>query len=69
MMEGHEIVRAWKEWLNSEEGRKASNPYTLGDSSHSHRYLENRLHGAFEAGIRAAEDRQGISAATNSGDA
>jgi len=55
---GSQIVAAWQEWLNSEDGRKAANPETLGTSLSARQYLENRLNSAFQAGIRAAENAQ-----------
>lgn len=54
-MEGTKIVVAWKEWLDSEEGRNASDPTSLGTSLSARQYLENRLNRAFHAGIKAAE--------------
>jgi hypothetical protein len=54
-MEGPEIVIAWKAWLDSEEGRKAVDPYTLGATNGARQYLQNRLECAFQAGIKAAQ--------------
>lgn len=54
-MEGPKIVMAWKEWLDSIEGRKASDPYSLGAGNGARQYLENRLQNAFLAGVKAAE--------------
>lgn len=53
-MEGKTIVMEWKQWLDSEEGRKASDPQTLGTTLSARQYLENRLERAFQAGIKAA---------------
>lgn len=51
-MDGTKIVAAWKEWLDSEEGRKASDPTTIGAPATFRQYLENRLERAFQAGVK-----------------
>jgi hypothetical protein len=52
-MDGAKITAAWKEWLNSEEGQKASDPNTLTSTLSARTYLENRLERAFHAGMKA----------------
>ncbi len=49
-MDVTKIAAAWEEWLESEEGKRASDVGTLkpGDSH----YLNNRLERAFQAGMR-----------------
>jgi hypothetical protein len=54
-MEGPQIVTAWKHWLESDEGKSTSNPFTLPPGENARQYLKNRLERAFQAGIRAAE--------------
>lgn len=54
-MEGPQIVTEWKHWLESPEGKGASNPFTLPPGENARQYLKNRLERAFQAGIRAAE--------------
>jgi hypothetical protein len=56
-MEGPQIVTAWKHWLESDEGKSTSNPFTLPPGENARQYLKNRLERAFQAGIRAAERR------------
>jgi len=51
-MDGTKIAAAWKEWLDSEEGRKASDPTTIGAPLPFRQYLEARLERAFQAGVR-----------------
>ena len=51
-MDGTKIAAAWKEWLDSEEGQKASDPTTIGAPLTFRRYLESRLERAFQAGVR-----------------
>lgn len=51
-MKRHPLAIAWDEWLASEEGQQASNVDTL--ARYTDRYLENRLHRAFDAGAKAA---------------
>lgn len=48
-MDGTKIAAAWKEWLESEEGKQASDPGTLKPGERQ--YLENRLERAFQAGV------------------
>lgn len=56
-IEGRLIVKAWKAWKDSGDGRTALSPYTLSvNSTLSHEYLENRLELAFQAGVKAAEE-------------
>jgi hypothetical protein len=57
-MNGSESWLAWDRWIKSDEGKKASDPGTLGPTSHEHArtYLANRLSAAFFAGMRAEED-------------
>lgn len=52
----HPLAVAWDEWLVSEEGAFAANPDTLGTVM-PHTYLEHRLHRAFDAGVKAAENQ------------
>jgi hypothetical protein len=55
-MTGEQLSAAWKQWIESDEGRKASRPETLVVRDERARaYLENRLEVAFLAGARAAE--------------
>lgn len=66
-MEGTEIAREWRRFKDSDEGRKALNPYTLGGSSpRAHEYLENRLEVVFLEGIKAAERASNVPAPTGS---
>ena len=51
-MDGTKIAAAWKEWIDSEEGRKAADPTTIGAPLTFRQYLENRLKRAFQAGVR-----------------
>lgn len=39
-MDGTKIVIAWKQWLDSEEGRKASDPISLGLNNAARQYLQ-----------------------------
>lgn len=48
-IDGQEISRSWKRWVNSEEGQTLIQGETSGE------YLRNRLERAFHAGIHAAE--------------
>jgi hypothetical protein len=48
----HPLAIAWDEWLASDEGQQARAANTLPHNTNH--YLENRLHRAFEAGIKAA---------------
>jgi hypothetical protein len=54
-MTGEQLAAKWKEWIQSDEGRKAANPETLGTTLSARNYLENRLWHAFTAGAKAAE--------------
>jgi hypothetical protein len=47
----HPDAIARDEWLESEEGKRAVDPTTLGAESRMRQYLENRLVLAFIAGI------------------
>lgn len=60
-MEGPQIVVAWKHWLESEEGKRASNPFSLPPGENARQYLKDRLESAFRAGIRAAEQHNAAS--------
>ena len=51
-MDGTKIAAAWKEWKDSEEGQKASDPTTIGAPLTFRQYLESRLERAFQAGVR-----------------
>lgn len=55
-MEGPAMVKAWKRWLDSAEGKKCADPNTIGNSARWRQYLENRLQMAFYAGIEAEEE-------------
>ena len=57
-MEGPQIVTSWRHWLESDEGKGASNPFTLPPGENARQYLKNRLETAFRAGIRAAEEHE-----------
>ncbi len=46
----HPYAIAWEKWLESEDGKKCLSPLPTSEI-----YLNNRLHYAFDAGIRAAE--------------
>lgn len=48
------IDKAWKDWAESEEGKRCGNRATLMNDPGLTRYLENRLWLAFMAGKRAA---------------
>ena len=53
-LQRHPLATAWDEWIKSDEGNVAADASTLhGDGGV---YLSNRLHRAFTAGARAAED-------------
>jgi hypothetical protein len=49
---------AWDRWIKSEEGKKASDPATLGATLAMRTYLTNRLSCAFFAGVTAEEDEE-----------
>lgn len=51
-MEKHPDVIAWEKWLDSEDSQKYTAPYNGGILERQ--YLENRLRGAFLAGIKAS---------------
>ena len=51
-MDGTKIAAAWKEWLESEEGKQTSDPGTIGAPLTFRQYLESRLERAFQAGVR-----------------
>jgi len=51
----HPAATALESWLNSAEGKSATQPTTLNAPEMMRHYLENRLHRAFNAGWRAAE--------------
>jgi hypothetical protein len=55
-MEGPEMVKAWKHWLDGAEGKKCADSNTIGTGPRWRRYLENRLQMAFYAGIEAADN-------------
>lgn len=48
----------WIQWLASEDGKRCSNPMTLGPSEKAGWYLENRLHSAFRAGAAHADSER-----------
>ena len=47
----HPLAVAWEKWLASEEGQECREVSTV----HANHYLENRLHRAFDAGVKAQE--------------
>lgn len=49
----HPLAIAWDEWLATDEGQSCANIYTV--SRVNPQYLENRLHRAFDAGVKAQE--------------
>lgn len=49
-------VRAWDEWIASNEGQRCRSAVTLQAPERMTRYLENRLNAAFMAGLRAGEN-------------
>ena len=51
----HPLAIAWDEWLASDEGRVAVQYESLPRNGTAQRYLENRLHRAFDAGAKAHE--------------
>lgn len=52
----------WDRWIRSSDGRRAADGTTSGQ------YLENRLHGAFSAGWRAAMEELGQTRASTGGE-
>jgi hypothetical protein len=57
-MNGRERWLEWDRWINSDEGRKAADPGTLGATLAMRTYLMNRLANAFFAGVTAEEDAE-----------
>jgi hypothetical protein len=55
-MNGEQQAKAWKTYIESDEGKKASDPNTLGSTLSARNYLENRLWHAFNAGVQAEKD-------------
>lgn len=53
----HPDAIAWEEYLKSPEGQTATNPRTLGVTS-PEVYLTNRLHTAWQAGVKYAEGKK-----------
>lgn len=49
-------MSAWEEWLATEEGQAAVYHQNLDVPAAKAKYLANRLHNAFEAGMRAGEN-------------
>lgn len=46
----HPLAIAWDYWRETDTGRKACDPATLGPTLSARQYLENRLQQAFQAG-------------------
>jgi hypothetical protein len=61
-MNGPEQWLAWDRWIKSDEGKKASDPETLGPLSRtdSRTYLTNRLSAAFFAGVTAEQEDEKV---------
>ena len=51
----HPDAIAWDKWLESDEGKRCSSPDSFCPSNYAE-YLRNRLHNAFEAGLKAARE-------------
>lgn len=49
---------AWNKWLESEQGQKAADGDTLELSGQGNMYLVNRLWWAFQAGLKAVEEKK-----------